>query len=110
MKIDNQVQIGHNVHIGAHTAIAGCVGIAGSVTIGKHCMIGGFTAINGHLEIVDNVTITGSSAVGNSIKSPGIYSSGIPVTEARLWRRIVAIIKKLDDVSRKVANLEEVIK
>ncbi len=110
VKIDNQVQIGHNVHIGAHTAIAGCVGIAGSVTIGKHCMIGGSSAINGHLEIVDNVVITGCSAVGNSIKSPGMYSSGIPVTEVRLWRRIVARIKKLDDLGRKVAKLEEMIK
>ena len=110
VKIDNQVQIGHNVHIGAHTAIAGCVGIAGSATIGKHCMIGGLTAINGHLEIVDNVVITGCSAVGNSIKSPGMYSSGIPATEAKLWRRIVARIRKLDDLGRKVAKLEEMIK
>ena len=107
VKIDNQVQIGHNVHIGAHTAIAGCVGIAGSTTIGKHCMIGGLSAINGHLEIVDNVVITGCSAVGNSINSPGTYSSGIPVTEVRLWRRIVARIRKLDDLARKVAKLEE---
>ncbi len=110
VKIDNQVQVGHNVHTGANTAIAGCVAIAGSVTIGKHCMIGGLTAINGHLEIVDNVVITGCSAVGNSIKSPGTYSSGIPATEARLWRRIVARIRKLDDLGRKVAKLEEVIK
>jgi len=110
VKIDNQVQIGHNVHIGAHTAIAGCVAIAGSATIGKHCMIGGLTAINGHLEIVDNVVITGCSAVGNSIKSPGTYSSGIPVTEARLWRRIVARIRNLDDLGRKVAKHEELIK
>ncbi len=110
VKIDNQVQIGHNVHIGAHTVIAGCVGIAGSATIGKHCMIGGCSAIGGHLEIVDNVIITGGSAVGNSIKSPGTYSSGIPVTEARLWRRIVARLRKLDDLGRKVTKLEEVIK
>ncbi|MFB3116084.1 MAG: UDP-3-O-(3-hydroxymyristoyl)glucosamine N-acyltransferase [Gammaproteobacteria bacterium] len=110
VKIDNQVQIGHNVHIGAHTVIAGCVGIAGSATIGKHCMIGGHSAIGGHLEIVDNVVITGCSAVGNSIKSSGTYSSGIPVTEARLWRRIVARIRKLDDLGRKVTKLEEVIK
>ncbi len=107
VKIDNQVQIGHNVHIGAHTAIAGCVGIAGSTTIGKHCMIGGLSAINGHLEIVDNVVITGCSAVGKSINSPGMYSSGIPVTEVSSWRRIVARIRKLDDLARKVAKLEE---
>ena len=107
VKIDNQVQIGHNVHIGAHTAIAGCSGVAGSTTIGKHCMIGGMTAIGGHIEIVDNVVITAMSGVGNSIKSPGIYSSGIPATEARLWRRITARIRNLDELGRKITKLEE---
>jgi len=107
VKIDNQVQIAHNVRIGAHTAIAGCAAIAGSTTIGKHCMIGGMSAIGGHIEIVDNVVITGNSAVGKSIKSPGIYSSGIPATEARLWRRIVARIRNLDELGRKIAKLEE---
>ena len=107
VKIDNQVQIGHNVHIGAHTAIAGCSGVAGSTTIGKHCMIGGMTAIGGHIEIVDNVVITAMSGVGNSIKSPGIYSSGLPATEARLWRRITARIRNLDELGRKITKLEE---
>ncbi len=107
VKIDNQVQIGHNAHIGAHTAIAGCSGVAGSTTIGKHCMIGGMTAIGGHIEIVDNVVITAMSGVGNSIKSPGMYSSGLPATEARLWRRIVARIRNLDDLGRKITKLEE---
>ena len=110
VKIDNQVQIGHNVHIGAHTAIAGCVAVAGSTTIGKHCMIGGMTAIGGHIEIVDNVVITAMSGVGNSIKSPGIYSSGIPATEARLWRRIVARIRNLDKLGKKITKLEEEIR
>ena len=107
VKIDNQVQIGHNVHIGAHTAIAGCSGVAGSTTIGKHCMIGGMAAIGGHIEIVDNVVISAKSGVGNSIKSPGIYSSGIPATEAKLWRRIVARIRNLDELGRKITKLEE---
>jgi len=107
VKIDNQVQIAHNVHIGAHTAIAGCAAVAGSTTIGKYCMIGGMSAIGGHLEIVDNVIITGNSAVGNSIKTPGIYSSGIPATEAKLWRRIVARIRKLDELGRRIVKLEE---
>ena len=110
VKIDNQVQIGHNVRIGAHTAIAGCAAVAGSTTIGKHCMIGGLTAIGGHIEIVDNVIITGNSAVANSIKSPGMYSSGIPATEARLWRRIVARLKNLNDLARRVTKIEETIK
>jgi UDP-3-O-[3-hydroxymyristoyl] glucosamine N-acyltransferase len=107
VKIDNQVQIAHNVHIGAHTAIAGCAGVAGSTTIGKHCMIGGMSAIGGHIEIVDNVVITAMSGVGTSIKSPGIYSSGLPAIEAKLWRRIVARIKSLDELGRRIVKLEE---
>ena len=107
VKIDNQVQIGHNVHIGAHTAIAGCSGVAGSTTIGKYCMVGGMSAIGGHLEIVDNVVIAGNSAVSTSIKSPGIYSSGIPAIEVRLWRRIVARIRNLDELGRRIVKLEE---
>jgi len=107
VKIDNLVQIAHNVHIGAHTAIAGCAGIAGSTTIGKYCMIGGMTAIGGHIKIVDGVIISGNSAVGNSIKSPGEYSSGIPAIEAKLWRRIVARIRNLDELGRKITKLEE---
>lgn len=110
VKIDNQVQIGHNVRIGAHTAIAGCVAIAGSTTIGKHCMIGGLTAISGHIGIADNVVITGQSGVANSIKSPGTYSSGIPVTKANLWRRIIVRIKKLDDLAKRVEKIEKTIK
>ena len=107
VKIDNQVQIGHNVYIGAHTAIAGCSGVAGSTTIGKHCMIGGMSAIGGHLEIVDTVVIAGNSAVSNSIKSPGIYSSGMPAIEVSLWRRLVARIRNLDELGRRIVKLEE---
>ncbi len=107
VKIDNQVQVAHNVHIGAHTAIAGCAGIAGSTIIGKHCTIGGASTINGHLEIVDNVTIGGNSAVANSIKLAGVYSSAIPVTEAKLWRKIIVRIKNLDRLSRKITKLEK---
>lgn len=107
VKIDNQVQIGHNTRIGAHTAIAGCAAVAGSAIIGKHCMIGGFSAIGGHLGIVDNVTVLGHSAVANSIKSSGVYSSAIPVIEAKPWRKIVARIRNLDELARKLLSLEK---
>lgn len=110
VKIDNQVQIAHNVRIGAHTAMAGCTAVAGSTTIGKHCMIGGLSAISGHIEIVDNVTITGQSGISKSIKLPGIYSSAIPATKAKLWRRIVARIKKLDDLVKRIEKIEKTIK
>jgi len=106
VKLDNQIQVGHGVIIGDHTAIAGCVAIAGSVIIGKRCMIGGLSAISGHIEIADDVVITGMSAVSNSIGVAGIYSSGIPVTENARWRRNIARFKKLDDIARRLFALE----
>lgn len=77
VKLDNLIQVGHNVRIGAHTVIAGCVGIAGSTIIGKYCMIGGAANFAGHLSVADKVIITGMTAVTKSIREPGMYSSGI---------------------------------
>lgn len=104
VKIDNQVQIGHNVVIGEHTAIAGCAAIAGSTVIGKRCMIAGAVAISGHIEIVDEVIVTGMSGVSNSIKTPGVYSSGIPVTDNKTWRRNIIRFKKLDEILKKLTR------
>ncbi len=100
VKLDNQVQVAHNVHIGEHSALAGCVGIAGSATIGKHCMLGGGVGIAGHLEIADDVTITGMSMVTKSIKKAGTYSSGWSVKEAKQWRRTVARVHQLDFIKK----------
>ena len=97
VKLDNQIQVGHNVTIGAHTAIAGCVGISGSTTIGQRCMIGGGVGIAGHLTIADDVVVTGVSLVSASIKHAGSYSSGMPAVETRLWRRMVAHLRRLDE-------------
>src|SRR5882672_151179 len=97
VKLDNQIQIGHNVRIGAHTAIAGCVGISGSTTIGKRCMIGGAVGIAGHLSIADDVMITGLSLVSRSITKAGIYSSALPLEDARLFRRNAARFRHLDE-------------
>jgi UDP-3-O-[3-hydroxymyristoyl] glucosamine N-acyltransferase len=110
VKLDNQIQIAHNVHIGAHTAIAGCVGIAGSVRIGRHCSLAGGVGIAGHLEIVDHVHITGMSLVTRSITQPGTYSSGIPVTSNRLWNKISARLRKLDDFARRLTALEKTLR
>ncbi|MEP6885019.1 MAG: UDP-3-O-(3-hydroxymyristoyl)glucosamine N-acyltransferase [Gammaproteobacteria bacterium] len=96
VKLDNQIQVGHNVTIGAHTAVAGCVGISGSTTIGRRCMIGGGVGIAGHLTIADDVIVTGCSLVSASIKHAGSYSSGMPTVETRLWRRMVAHLRRLD--------------
>jgi UDP-3-O-[3-hydroxymyristoyl] glucosamine N-acyltransferase len=100
VKLDNQIQVGHNVTIGAHTAIAGCVGISGSTTIGQRCMIGGGVGIAGHLTIADDVVVTGCSLVSASIKHAGSYSSGMPTVETKAWRRMVAHLRRLDGKER----------
>lgn len=93
VKLDNLIQIGHNVSIGAHTAIAGCTGVAGSTRIGARCVIGGHVGFAGHIEICDDVMIAGKSAVPHSIKQPGIYSGVIGLEQVRLWHRIVGRLK-----------------
>jgi len=107
VKIDNQVQVGHNVFIGAHTAIAGCVGISGSARIGRYCTLAGGVGLVGHLEIVDNVHITGMSMVTRSISEPGTYSAGTPLMKNPLWRRNAVRFKQLDTLVRRVSVLEK---
>lgn len=107
VKIDNQVQVGHNVFIGAHTAIAGCVGISGSARIGRHCTLAGGVGLVGHLEITDNVHITAMAMVTHSIREPGTYSAGTPLTKNTLWRRNAVRIKQLDALVRRVSVLEK---
>jgi UDP-3-O-[3-hydroxymyristoyl] glucosamine N-acyltransferase len=106
VKLDNQIQIGHNVRIGAHTVIAACTGVSGSVTIGRRCMIGGAVGVVGHLSICDDAVITGMTMVSHSITRPGVYSSGIPSEEAGHWRRIVARLKRIDSWAARLAALE----
>ena len=107
VRLDNLVQIAHNVKIGKNTAIAGCTGIAGSTVIGKNCMIGGGAGINGHIEIADNVMITGMTMVTSSLLEPGLYSSGIPVATSREWRKNVVRFKQLDEMARRLKKLEK---
>ena len=107
VKLDNQIQIAHNVRIGAHTAIAGCAAIAGSVRIGKRCTIGGAAAISGHLELTDDVHITGASNVRKSIHKPGIYSSGMAVQDNRSWRRTHARLMRLENMAQRIKALED---
>jgi UDP-3-O-[3-hydroxymyristoyl] glucosamine N-acyltransferase len=107
VKLDNLVQVGHNVRIGAHTVIAGCTGISGSTTIGARCMIGGACGIGGHITIVDDVVATGFSAIANSITKPGLYSSTLPVEEARTWRRLQANFKRSGLLAARLRRLEQ---
>ena len=106
VRLDNQIQIGHNCRIGAHTAMAACVGLSGSVIVGKRCMIGGMAGIVGHLSICDDVAVTGLTMVSHSITQPGVYSGGIPAEGARTWRRLVGHFKRLDAFARRLAAVE----
>jgi UDP-3-O-[3-hydroxymyristoyl] glucosamine N-acyltransferase len=106
VKIDNQVQVGHNCRIGEHTVISGCVGISGSVTIGKRCMIGGMVGVVGHLQIADDVYLTGKTMVSHSITKAGLYSGQLPFDEARRFRRNSARFQQLDELARRVRALE----
>ncbi|MFZ3321856.1 MAG: UDP-3-O-(3-hydroxymyristoyl)glucosamine N-acyltransferase [Usitatibacter sp.] len=99
-KLDNQIQVGHNCVIGAHTVIAGCTGISGSVTIGKNCMIGGGVGLVGHIDICDNVTISGFSLITKSITEPGTYTSGLPFMPHAEWLRNAVHLRRLDKIAK----------
>jgi UDP-3-O-[3-hydroxymyristoyl] glucosamine N-acyltransferase len=106
VKLDNLIMIAHNVRVGAHSALAACVGVSGSTTIGRRCMIGGQVGIGGHLAIGDDVIITGCTMVSHSIPRPGVYSGGIPLEEAHVWRRLVARFKRIDSLATRLKTLE----
>ena len=105
--LDNQIQIAHNVTIGAHTALAGCAAVAGSATIGRYCLIGGGAGILGHLSLADRVTVTAMSLVTHSIRDAGEYSSGTPIQPNRQWRRNATRFKHLDEIARRLAAVEQ---
>lgn len=107
VKLDNQIQIGHNVRIGAHSAIAGCVGIAGSTRVGQHCLLGGGVGLAGHIELADHVRITGQSLVTRSFHKPGQYSGNLPAVPSRLWRKMIAHLRQIDDMMRRLRALEQ---
>ena len=107
VKLDNQIQVAHNVHIGAHTAIAGCVGIAGSAKIGKHCTVGGSGMILGHLEIADWVNISAGTLVTKSIAKAGTYTSVMPFSAHQDWLKNAAHLRHLDKMAEKLSELEK---
>jgi len=107
VKLDNQIQVAHNCHIGAHTAIAGCVGIAGSTTIGRHCMIGGAAMISGHLSICDKVIVSGGTLIAKSITEPGTYTGVYPFEANRKWMRNAAWLRHLDEMADRIRTLEQ---
>lgn len=107
VKLDNQIQIAHNCRIGRHTAIAACVGIAGSTRIGAYCQIGGAAMIIGHLEICDRVTVSAGSFVAKDIRQPGVYTSVQPLMAHEDWKRNAAHLRHLDRLSERVRALEK---
>ncbi len=110
VKLDNQIQIGHNCHIGAHTAMAGCVGVAGSAMIGKYCTFGGAAMVNGHIEIADHVDITAGTLVSNSILAPGRYTGFYPIATNAEWERSAALVRKLSTMRERLRALEKAVK
>ncbi|HEY0289513.1 MAG TPA: UDP-3-O-(3-hydroxymyristoyl)glucosamine N-acyltransferase [Pseudomonas sp.] len=109
VKLDNQIQIAHNVQVGDHTAMAACVGISGSARIGKHCMLAGGVGLVGHIEICDGVFITGMTMVTRSITEPGSYSSGTAMQPAAEWRKSAARMRHLDEMARRLQHLEKIV-
>jgi len=107
VKIDNQIQIGHNVQIGHDSVISACTCIAGSTKVGAHCLIGGSVGIRDNIEIADHTVITGRTFVSSSITTAGVYSSSILMDTNEKWRRNVARFKQLDDMAKRLKNLEK---
>lgn len=106
VKLDNLIQIGHNVRIGAHTALAGCVGVAGSATIGAHCTIGGGAVVLGHLTLADHVHISAASVVTRSLLKPGQYTGVFPLDDNRQWEKNAATLKQLHALRERIKSLE----
>ena len=107
VKLDNLIQIGHNVHIGAHSAMAGCAGVAGSATIGAHCTVGGAAIVLGHLTLADHVHISAASVVMRSIRQPGQYSGVFPIDDNSTWEKNAATLRQLHALRERLRALEK---
>ncbi len=112
VKIDNQVQIGHNCHIGAHSIICGCVGLVGSTKIGRHCVLAGMVGVGGDkpIEICDQVVVSGVTHVSSSITEPGVYSGSIIHNRMSHWKRNALRFQNLDELAKRVGRLEKRLK
>jgi UDP-3-O-[3-hydroxymyristoyl] glucosamine N-acyltransferase len=107
VKLDNLVQIGHNVRIGRHTAMAGCAGVAGSAVIGAHCTVGGGAVILGHLTLADRVHVSAASVVTRSIHKPGHYTGLFPIDDNARWEKNAATLKQLHVLRERLKALEQ---
>ncbi|MCL1860849.1 MAG: UDP-3-O-(3-hydroxymyristoyl)glucosamine N-acyltransferase [Proteobacteria bacterium] len=107
VKLDNQIQVAHNVHIGEHSAVAGSSGIAGSAKIGARCMIGGQGGISGHITIADDVVVSGCTMISKPIRTPGVYTGCLPQQTHAEWVRNFAHLRHLDALANKIRLLEQ---
>jgi UDP-3-O-[3-hydroxymyristoyl] glucosamine N-acyltransferase len=107
VKLDNLIQVAHNVRIGAHTAIAAKTGIAGSTQIGRHCMIGGAAGIVGHIRIADHVQIDAATIITRSITKPGRYSGVFPFDDNASWEKNAATLRQLYALRERLRALEK---
>nr|MBP9150582.1 UDP-3-O-(3-hydroxymyristoyl)glucosamine N-acyltransferase [Rhodoferax sp.] len=110
VKLDNLIQIGHNVRVGAHSAMAGCVGVAGSADIGAHCTVGGGAVVLGHLSLAEGVNISAASVVTRSIRKPGHYTGMFPIDDNATWEKNAAVVKQLASLRERIRTLESQIK
>lgn len=106
VKLDNLIQIAHNVRVGAHTAIAACVGIAGSAKIGSHCQLGGAAMIYGHITIADHVNVSAGTLVMKSLNKAGTYTGVFPFSSHERWLKNAAQLRQLDQLAARVRELE----
>ena len=106
VKLDNQIQIAHNVSIGEHTAIAACAGIAGSAKIGRNCALGGASMIYGHITIGDNISVSAGTLVMKSLDEPGTYTGVYPFSDHKRWLKNASHLRQLDDLVHRVRDLE----
>ena len=107
VKLDNLVQIGHNVRIGKHSALAGCAGVAGSAVIGAHCTVGGGAIVLGHLSLADHVHVSAASIVTRSISRPGHYTGLFPIDDNAAWEKNAASLKQLHALRERLKQIEK---
>ena len=106
-KLDNLIQIAHNVRIGEHTAIAACAGVAGSAVIGKRCQIGGASGIAGHITVCDDTVVSTMTLISRSVNQPGFYSGIFPSMANADWERAAAVVRQLPELRKRVRRLEQ---
>lgn len=107
VRLDNLIQIAHNVEVGEHTAMAAFTGISGSTIIGKRCMFAGQAGVVGHINICDDVVVGGAAMISKDIREPGFYTASFPAEKNRDWKRKVARFRRIDELVKRIEALEK---